>query len=342
MSNIAVIGAGAWGTALSIALARQGRHGVSLWAYEKEVRESIAQRGTNDLLLPEQAIPPSVRVSNDFGEVLGGAEILVSVMPSHHTRRVFQQMAPHLTHHMLFVSATKGVENDSLLRMSEVICQVLAAQGIGDPRIGALSGPSFAKEVATGDPTAITVGSKDVELATTVQREFSDHTFRIYTNHDIVGVELGGALKNVIAIAAGVCDGLGLGHNTIAALITRGLAEIARLAVVCGARQETLAGLAGIGDLVLTCTGGLSRNRTVGVELGKGRRLDDIIAGMRGMVAEGVLTTNAAVGLAQKMNVEMPISEQMYAILHQGKSPRDAIRELMTRRGASEVTMLNS
>ena len=243
---------------------------------------------------------------------------------------------------MLFVSATKGVENDSLLRMSEVICHVLASQGIANPRIGALSGPSFAKEVAMSDPTAVTVGSHDTDLATTVQREFSDHTFRIYTNDDIVGVELGGALKNVIAIAAGVCDGLGLGYNTIAALITRGLAEIARLAVACGARQETLAGLAGLGDLVLTCTGGLSRNRTVGVELGKGRRLDDIIAGMRGMVAEGVLTTNAAVGLAKKMGVEMPISEQMYAILHQGKSPRDAIRELMTRRGASEVTMLNS
>jgi glycerol-3-phosphate dehydrogenase (NAD(P)+) len=342
MSNIAVIGAGAWGTALSIALARQGRHGVSLWAYEKDVRESIAARGTNDLFLPDQKVPPSVRVSNDFGEVLNGAEIVVSVMPSHHTRRVFQQMAPHLTRNMLFVSATKGVENDSLLRMSEVICHVLAANAIVNPRIGALSGPSFAKEVAMSDPTAITVGSRDSDLATTVQREFSDHTFRIYTNDDIVGVELGGALKNVIAIAAGVCDGLGLGYNTVAALITRGLAEIARLAVACGARQETLAGLAGMGDLVLTCTGGLSRNRTVGVELGKGRRLDDIIAGMHGMVAEGVLTTNAAVGLAKKMGVEMPISEQMHAILHQGKSPRDAIRELMTRRGASEVTMLNS
>jgi len=340
MSNIAVIGAGAWGTALSIALARQNRHNVSLWAFEKEVRESIAQRGVNEMFLAGQAIPPAVRVSNDFAEVLREVQIVVSVMPSHHTRRVFQSMAPHLQREMVFVSATKGVENDSLLRMSEIIREVLAEHGINDPRIGALSGPSFAKEVACGDPTAITVGSRDSELAATVQKEFSDHTFRIYTNDDIVGVELGGALKNVIAIAAGVCDGLGLGYNTIAALITRGLAEIARLAVKCGARQETLAGLAGMGDLVLTCTGGLSRNRTVGVELGKGRKLDDIIAGMHGMVAEGVLTTNAAVGLAKKMNVEMPISEQMHAILHQGKSPRDAIRELMTRRGTSEITML--
>jgi len=340
MSNIAVIGAGAWGTALSIALARQNRHNVSLWAFEKEVRESIAQRGVNEMFLPNQAVPPAVHVSNDFAEVLREVQIVVSVMPSHHTRRVFQSMASHLNRDMVFVSATKGVENDSLLRMSEVIREVLAERGINDLRIGALSGPSFAKEVACGDPTAITVGSRDSELAATVQKEFSDHTFRIYTNDDIVGVELGGALKNVIAIAAGVCDGLGLGYNTVAALITRGLAEIARLAVACGARQETLAGLAGMGDLVLTCTGGLSRNRTVGVELGKGRKLDDIIAGMHGMVAEGVLTTNAAVGLAKKMNVEMPISEQMHAILHQGKSPRDAIRELMTRRGTSEITML--
>ena len=340
MSNIAVIGAGAWGTALSIALARQNRHNVSLWAFEQEVRDSIAKRGVNEMFLPGQAIPPAVRVSNDFEEVLRNVQIVVSVMPSHHTRRVFQSMAPHIKREMVFVSATKGVENDSLLRMSEVIREVLGEHGIRDLRIGALSGPSFAKEVACGDPTAITVGSTDSELTATVQREFSDHTFRIYTNCDIVGVELGGALKNVIAIAAGVCDGLGLGYNTIAALITRGLAEIARLAVACGARQETLAGLAGMGDLVLTCTGGLSRNRTVGVELGKGRKLDDIIAGMHGMVAEGVLTTNAAVGLAKKMNVEMPISEQMHAILHQGKSPRDAIRELMTRRGTSEVTML--
>jgi len=341
MSNIAVIGAGAWGTALSIALARQNRHNVSLWAFEKEVRDSIAQRGINQLFLPDQAIPLGVQVSNNYEEVLRNAQIVVSVMPSHHTRRVFQSMMPYLQRDTIFVSATKGVENESLLRMSEVIREVLAENGLKEIRIGALSGPSFAMEVAKGDPTAITVGSKDADLAATVQREFSDHTFRIYTNDDIVGVELGGALKNVIAIAAGVCDGLGLGHNTVAALITRGLAEIARLAVACGARQDTLAGLAGMGDLVLTCTGGLSRNRTVGVELGKGRRLDDIIRGMHGMVAEGVLTTNAAVGLAKKMNVEMPISEQMYAILHEGKSPRDAIRELMTRRGTSEVTLLN-
>jgi glycerol-3-phosphate dehydrogenase (NAD(P)+) len=202
-----------------------------------------------------------------------------------------------------------------------------------------LSGPSFAKEVAKGDPTAITIASRDPQLATIMQREFSDPSFRVYTNDDVAGVELGGALKNVIAIAAGVCDGLGLGHNTVAALITRGLAEITRLTVACGGRAETMAGLAGMGDLVLTCTGGLSRNRSVGVELGKGRKLDEIIAGMHGMVAEGVLTTNAAVGLARKYGVEMPITQQMHAILHEGQSVRDAIKNLMTRPATSEVAL---
>jgi glycerol-3-phosphate dehydrogenase (NAD(P)+) len=200
-----------------------------------------------------------------------------------------------------------------------------------------MSGPSFAKEVARGDPTAITIASPDAELTQTVQHAFSDPRFRLYTNEDVIGVELGGSLKNVVAIAAGVCDGLGLGHNSVAALITRGLAEMTRLVVACGGQRETMAGLAGLGDLVLTCTGGLSRNRSVGVELGRGRRLPDIIAGMHGMVAEGVLTTNAAVGLAKARQVEMPITEKMYAILHEGKSPREAIHELMTRSAKSEI-----
>ena len=338
MSEIAVIGAGAWGTAIAIALGRKGTHNVTLWAYEKEVCESITQRGVNELFLPNLPVPLGVHASNNFEEVLRGKQIIVSVMPSHHVRGLFKQMAPHLRPEMMFVSATKGVENETLLRMTDVISEVLAQHGWKTPpRMGALSGPSFAKEVAKGDPTAITVASKDRDLAATVQKEFSDPSFRIYTNDDMVGVELGGAIKNVIAISAGVCDGLGLGYNTIAALITRGLAEITRLVIACGGRHETMSGLAGLGDLVLTCTGGLSRNRSVGVELGKGRKLDEIIAGMHGMVAEGVLTTNAAVGLAKKMNVEMPITEQMYAILHGGKAPRDAIKELMTRRGTSEL-----
>ncbi len=239
----------------------------------------------------------------------------------------------------MFVSATKGLEEKTLLRMTEVISQVIASGGEFQPRIGALSGPSFAKEVARGDPTAITIASKDAALVETVQREFSDPRFRVYTNDDVVGVELGGALKNIIAIAAGVCDGLGLGHNSIAALITRGLAEITRLAMACGGRRETMAGLAGLGDLVLTCTGGLSRNRSVGVELGRGRKLSDIIAGMHGMVAEGVFTTHAALGLARARGVEMPITQQMNAILHEGKSPGDAIQDLMTRSAKSEVAL---
>jgi glycerol-3-phosphate dehydrogenase (NAD(P)+) len=237
---------------------------------------------------------------------------------------------------VLFVSATKGLENESLMRMTDVVTQVVSEAGFR-PRIGALSGPSFAKEVARGDPTAITIASRDAELAQTVQRDSSDPNFRVYTNDDVIGVELGGALKNIVAIAAGICDGLGLGHNSVAALITRGLAEITRLVVACGGHSQTMAGLAGLGDLVLTCTGGLSRNRSVGVELGRGRRLPEIIAGMHGMVAEGVLTTNAAVGLARQHQVEMPITEQMHAILQLGKSPRDAIHELMTRTGKSEA-----
>jgi glycerol-3-phosphate dehydrogenase (NAD(P)+) len=221
--------------------------------------------------------------------------------------------------------------------MTEVISQVVGSEAGFAPRIGALSGPSFAMEVARGDPTALTIASRDAELAETVQRQFSDPRLRLYTNDDVVGVELGGALKNIIAIASGVCHGLGLGHNSIAALITRGLAEITRLVVACGGRQETMAGLAGLGDLVLTCTGGLSRNRGVGVELGRGRKLPEILAGMHGSVAEGVFTTHAAVGLSRARGVEMPIAEQMYAILHQGKSPGEAIHDLMTRSAKSEI-----
>ena len=338
MSEIAVIGAGAWGTAISIVVGRKQTHRVRLWAYEREVCESIQARRVNDLFLPGDAIPEAVQPTNSLEGALRGAEIVVSVMPSHHTRRLFQAMLPHLRPEMLFVSATKGIENDSLQRMTEVITEVLRDRQQGFiPRIGAMSGPSFAREVAKGDPTAITIASSNKELAAMVQRDFSDPWFRVYTNDDVVGVEMGGALKNIIAIAAGILSGLNLGHNTVAALITRGLAEITRLTVACGGRAETMAGLAGLGDLVLTCTGGLSRNRSVGVELGRGRKLDDIIAGMHGMVAEGVLTTNAAVGLARKVGVEMPITLQMHAILQQGKSVEEAIRELMGRPSTSEV-----
>jgi glycerol-3-phosphate dehydrogenase (NAD(P)+) len=343
MAKIAIIGAGAWGTALSIVLARKGAHRLRLWAYEPEVCESINLRHVNEQFLPGQQIPEVVAATTSLQEAIESAEIIVSVMPSHHCRRLFEQIAKArlLNSESIIISATKGIEDHTFLRMTEVIVQTLPDKN-KRLRLAALSGPSFAKEVARGDPTAITLACADTNLAESLQREFSDPTFRVYVNDDITGVELGGALKNIIAIAAGVCDGLGLGHNTIAALITRGLAEITRLAVACGAKRETMAGLAGMGDLVLTCTGGLSRNRTVGVELGRGRKLAEIIASMHGMVAEGVNTTNAALGLAQRVSkdsgnpVEMPITEQMHAILHEGKSPRDAIRELMTRPGKAE------
>ena len=342
MSDIAVIGAGAWGTALAIVLGRKGTHRVRLWAYEKEVCESIRARHVNELFLPEHQIPETVRATNSFAEALKGAQTVVSVMPSHHCRGLFKEIHAYLQPGTLLVSATKGVENDTLMRMSEVITDVVKAARGFTPRLGALSGPSFAKEVARGDPTAITIASVAPDVGQCVQREFSDPAFRVYTNDDVIGVELGGALKNVIAIASGICAGLDLGHNSTAALITRGLAEMTRLVVACGGRPETMAGLAGLGDLVLTCTGGLSRNRSVGVELGRGRKLPDIISGMHGMVAEGVLTTNAAVGLALRYRVEMPITEQMHAILHDGKSPREAIHELMTRPGASEIGLSRS
>jgi len=336
MSRMAIIGAGAWGTGLAIALAGKGTHTIRLWAYEPEVVASIANSGVNELFLPGFQLPPSIEATSDLITALEGAEIVVSVMPSQHCRALFELMAPALRRETLVVSCTKGLEDSTLFRMTEVISDVLKNQGFR-PRVGALSGPSFAKEVARGDPTAVTVASCDSELARAVQQAFNSTRFRVYTNDDVIGVELGGALKNIIAIAAGVCDGLGLGHNSIAALITRGLAEMARLVVACGGRLDTMAGLAGLGDLVLTCTGELSRNRSVGVELGKGRRLPDIIAGMHGAVAEGVFTTKAAVGLARKKNVEMPITEQTFAILEQGKSPQRAIEELMMRAARAEV-----
>jgi glycerol-3-phosphate dehydrogenase (NAD(P)+) len=350
MSEIAVIGAGAWGTGLAIVLGRKGIHGVRLWAHEVDVCESISERRINEQFLPGRRIPESVKVTTDLATALAGVKIIVSVMPSRHCRELFQRMRPLIPPGALIVSATKGLEEGSPQRMTEVIAGVLHSEGeIAPPLsrsmrqggnfdfpIGALSGPSFAQEVARGDPTAITIASPNEDLLRTVQKEFSDPAFRVYTNADVVGVELGGALKNVIAIAAGICDGLGLGHNSIAALITRGLAEMTRLVVACGGRAETMAGLAGLGDLVLTCTGGLSRNRGVGVGLGRGRKLPEIVAGMHGTVAEGIFTTTAAVGLARVRNVEMPITEQMHAILHEGKSPHDAIYELMTRSGKSE------
>jgi glycerol-3-phosphate dehydrogenase (NAD(P)+) len=325
MSRIAIVGSGSWGTALALSLARRGDHSIALWSHSSAV-------GT---YLPGFPIPPQVDQVTDLAVAVVGAEIVISAVPSQHVRTIYRNMAPLLQPGQLIVSATKGIEDQSFLRMTQVIEQVLAERNLSMP-CGALSGPSFAQEVASGAPTAVTIAFADSRLASRLQEELSAPALRLYTNDDVIGVELGGALKNVIAIAAGIAAGLGLGHNSAAAIITRGVAEITRLAVACGGRRETLAGLSGLGDLVLTCTGPLSRNRSVGIELGRGHKLPDILAQLHGKVAEGVRTTSAALGLAAAHDVEMPITEQMAAILEHGKSPQDAIRELMARPGRDE------
>ncbi len=327
MNKLAIIGAGGWGTALSIVLCRDARL-ISLWAYEPDLCQRLRETRENDLFLPGFRLPPNVSPTNDLAQAVEGADTVLTVMPSHHCRALYRQMVPFLRPEMRLVSATKGLENQTLLRMSRVIAEVVGERF--RPALAALSGPTFAREVAAGQPAAVVIASEDAELARSLQREFSGPTFRLYTNPDVAGVEYGASLKNVIAIGAGVCDGLGLGSNSLAALITRGLAEITRLACALGARRETLFGLAGMGDLVLTCTGALSRNRGLGVELARGRPLKDIISSMR-MVAEGVNTTVAAVELARRAGVEMPITEQMHAMLFEGRPPREAIRELMER-----------
>ncbi len=336
MSRIAIVGSGSWGTALALSLARRGDHSVALWSHSAAVAESIRRQGENVAYLPGFAIPPQITPATELGSAVEGAQIVISAVPSQHVREVYQKMGPFLAPGQLIVSATKGIEDGSFLRMTQVIQQVLGERHLGEPYRGALSGPSFAQEVAAGAPTAITIAFADSRLANRLQEELTAPGLRIYTNDDVIGVELGGALKNVIAIAAGIAAGLGLGHNSAAAIITRGVAEITRLAVACGGRRETLAGLSGLGDLVLTCTGPLSRNRSVGVELGRGRLLPAILDQLQGKVAEGVRTTSAALGLAQAHGVEMPITEQMAAILEHGKSPQDAIRELMARPGRDE------
>ena len=325
--STAIIGAGSWGTALAIVLAPRFER-IRLWSHESDLVERMCATRINDVFLPGFSLPLNVEPTADLGYALAGAGIVVGVMPSRFARSLYREMLPHLEPQMRFVSATKGLEQGTLLRMSEV-----ARQAIGEkfePRVAVLSGPTFAREVARGEPTAVVIASPDRELAASIQREFSGPAFRLYVNDDPVGVELGAALKNIIAIGAGICDGLGLGSNALAALITRGLAEITRLAIALGGQPKTLAGLAGLGDLVLTCNGDLSRNRTVGIELAKGRKLADIIGSMT-MIAEGVETTAAACDLARKCHVDMPIIEQMDAILRGKTSPRDAIRELMDR-----------
>jgi glycerol-3-phosphate dehydrogenase (NAD(P)+) len=322
-----VIGGGSWGTALSIVLAPRFER-VRLWVYEQDLAERMQNARENDVFLPGALLKDNIAVTSRLAEAVEEAEIVLGVMPSHHARRVYDDLLPHLEENMLIVSATKGLENGTLLRMSQVINDVVGNRF--PPRVGVFSGPTFAREVVRGEPAAVVIASHDIGLARAVQTAFSGPALRLYTNSDPVGVELGAALKNVVAIAAGVCAGLGLGSNTLAALITRGLAEITRMAVAAGGQSQTLSGLAGLGDLVLTCTGELSRNRHVGFELGQGRKLAEILAGMR-MVAEGVHTTYAAMELSQRLAVELPITRQVHAILREGRDPREALRELMER-----------
>ncbi|MDE0081311.1 MAG: NAD(P)-dependent glycerol-3-phosphate dehydrogenase [Gammaproteobacteria bacterium] len=325
--DAAVIGAGSWGTALAHLLSRNG-HRVRLWSYEPRVVAELRESGENRTYLPGIRIPDAVRVSGSLGEVVAGARLVVSVSPAQFVAEVMREAARHIHPRALVVSASKGIETSSLRRMDEVLRAVLP--GETGRRITVLSGPSFATEVAKGQPTAVVAASESREARLLVQRVFGSASFRVYTNPDVLGVELGGALKNVIALAAGVCAGLGFGHNTRTAVITRGLAEITRLGVAMGAATSTFYGLAGIGDLVLTCTGALSRNRTVGFRLGRGEALRQILGEMHA-VAEGVATTPATHALSRRYAVEMPIVGQMHAILEEGKDPLSAVQELMLR-----------
>jgi glycerol-3-phosphate dehydrogenase (NAD(P)+) len=330
MKKIAIIGAGSWGTALAIALTRSSRaHQLALWAHSADVVETLRARRVNEVYLAGFELPGNVEVTSSLAEALSGAEMVLGVMPSAHARNMYRAIRPLATPGAVFVSATKGLEPDSHARISEVIAQELSRES--PVRVAVLSGPSFAREVAAGDPTAVVLASADAQLSADVQEEFSGPRFRLYTNDDVIGTEIAGAVKNVIAIAAGICTGLELGTNAVAALVTRGLAEMTRLAVALGGRRETLAGLAGVGDLILTATGELSRNRSVGIALGKGRELHEILGATR-RVAEGVGSTAATLELARRARIEMPISEQVHAVLTAGRVTRDAIRDLMERR----------
>jgi glycerol-3-phosphate dehydrogenase (NAD(P)+) len=329
VSRIAILGGGSWGTALAIVLSRARRkHGISLWVHDPTLAESMRRDRENRSYLPGHRLNADINVSSEILDAISGAQILIGAIPTAYARAVYSVATASVPPRSIFVSAAKGLEPATHKRMSEVVFEIFPKKSA--PRLAVLSGPSFAAEVARGEPTAVVLASGDAALAAELQEEFAAPNFRVYTNDDVLGVELAGAMKNVIAIAAGVCQGLGLGPNPLAALITRGLAEMSRLAAALGTEPETLTGLAGLGDLVLTCTGALSRNRQVGIELGKGRTLTEILGGMR-MIAEGVGTTAALLALAREAKVELPITQQVEAILHEGKPPREAIRDIMER-----------
>jgi len=329
--HLAIIGAGSWGTALACVLAPRFTR-VTLQAHEPELAQRLQTTRVNDVFLPGFPLPDNVTATHSIEAALEGAGTVLSVMPSHVVRSVYARMLPHLPPGAGIVTATKGLEAGSLMRVSEVIRHVVGP----DFRIAVLSGPTFAREVAAGSPTALVAASEDEAFAEEIQQRFSGPVFRVYRNNDPAGVEIGGALKNVVAIGAGICDGLGLGHNSVAALITRGLAELTRLAVAVGGRPETLSGLAGLGDLVLTCTGDLSRNRQVGLKLASGLNLGQI-ENATPMVAEGIKTTSVALQLAERYGVDLPIASQMHAVLDLGRSPREAVQELMRRTLRSEI-----
>jgi len=324
--RVAVLGAGSWGTALALHAHRSG-HEVTLWARREDLAGQIKQAGENTVYLPGQEIPRALRVTSDPAAAMAGADCVVSVVPSRYLRNVWRGLQEHFPRGSHLVSATKGLEYETGLRMSEVLHEYVGDRA---PSVSALSGPSFAMELAEQQPTAVTLGCDDLELSFEVQRRLSHGALRVYGNEDIVGVELGGAVKNIIALAAGIVDGLGLGTNSRAALITRGLKEMGRLSEARGAQSATLMGLAGLGDLVLTCTGPLSRNRQVGLKLAKGKTLEEIEAEMQ-MVAEGVETVRAVRQLASTSGLEMPITEQVHAVLYEDRDPRSAIDHLMAR-----------
>jgi len=327
ISKVAVIGAGSWGTSLANLLAGKGID-VHLWVREDEVFNQIKNERMNKVFLPDVELNPRLKPVKTFEEALSGKELILMVVPSHVFREVLTNIKPHLRGGISFISATKGIENETLMIMSQVAASILPEEYMED--FACLDGPSFAREVSKKFPTAVTIACGNLDHAERLQRLFNTEYFRVYVSQDVIGVQLGGALKNVVAIAAGAADGLKFGHNARAALITRGLAEITRLGVAMGANPHTFAGLAGMGDLVLTCTGDLSRNRTVGFKIGKGMSIEEITGSMN-MVAEGVKTTRSTYELAKKMGVDMPITTEVYRILYEGKSPKEAVKSLMTR-----------
>ena len=325
--RIGVVGAGSWGTAIADLLACKGFE-THLWVFEKEVKDHIEQFHENKLFLPDHQLSPNLSASNDLADVVSEKDLIVIVVPSHVMRNVTRQMAGHLSAGTIFTSASKGIEQKTHLTMSGVIKENLPE--VENDRLATISGPSFAKEVAQKMPTSVTVACRNPEVAARVQHVFATSYFRVYTSDDIVGVELGGSVKNVIAIASGILDGLGMGLNTRAALITRGMTEVRRLGLHLGANPRTFTGLAGFGDLVLTCTGNLSRNYSVGIKLGQGKKLQQILAEMH-MVAEGVKTAKSVYNFSHKLGVEMPICHEIYRILYEDLAPKEAVYRLMTR-----------